>query len=97
MSSPGFGGVTTFPSGLNPGTSCFGLISYPSGISGIGVSPPTVGSFGLFLYVGFGVFGISFPPSSTKITFPNGLYTTVSLASGFVGVTSFPPACALSA
>ena len=43
------------------------------------------------------MFGISFPPSSTKITFPNGLYTTLSLASGFVGVTSFPPACALSA
>ena len=49
MSSPGFCGVTTFPSELNPGTSCFGLISYPSGISGIGVSPPRVGSFGLFL------------------------------------------------
>ena len=40
-------------------------------MTGVGVTPPLVGSFGSFVYCGVGAFGIGFPSGSTGMILPS--------------------------
>ena len=42
-------------------------------MTGVGVSPPLVGSCGSLLYCGVGALGILFPSGSTGMILPSGL------------------------